>query len=1022
MVIKPILSGFTGRKATFDVEAYPNYILLTFQDSDTGSISRFRIDPDHDIDERQAAKTYTQSLDVLVGYNLAGYDNHILDVMFNGVPVDPKRRSSARRFANCHDIWQHGDAIINESRRVYDPLLHYGERRNGWPLPIDLAQVIAVYGNFPALKLLGLYLGYPILQELPIPPGTILTDQQKRETDAYNVHDMNLTRLVLEYLDKAVEMRRSLGERSGVNLTSHPTGKLGETIIIAAYQREMNRRIAATTPDDEEPEQYRMTKPKQTEWLCGGTDILNNRHKFTNKELQGLYAKIAQHTFRWVKKTTPEGKVEMHTPDFAANIKLGDKTYSFSMGGLHTQDEPLIAESDADYIIRDIDAASYYPALFQMMRLAPRHLDCEVFLSVYDAVRRERLEAKRIGDKVVSDGLKVAVNAVFGKQSDAYSKLLDPQNGAAITINGQLILLCLIDALLAVDGLAVLSANTDGVMVRFPRKHEAQLRQILHDVGSHYAIDFEDDEIARVFREHINSYVCSFANGKPPKRKGSFNDGAEDENFKKNLGRRIVKQAATRFLLDGTPIEDTVRGCTNLNLFIDYAKLTDGWRAEDANGNALQKFNRWYESTDGTSLYKVSDAGKRVKFSNVDSPVLVNDMPAAFPLDLNHQYYIEASQRLVDAVLNPKKKAKRSKKADKLDETERDEWEERQNTDEVDLEWLASLDLNTYRDLYIGKYRFNSYDSMRGVLTALWTNRDFRMSKADLIWCFNSFDSSEGYFQRKDKYKSLMSFINWLVANVVPVEKDVFPQDDAPVSVTVHVMEQEPGAGKTYQKLSRIIADGPRVYWWAINKIDPIAHERHDELMALANQAGVQIDFMPIHTGAEGRGTMKMRIDKRMQEINAHPAKDEVIFVTLITHKTLIDHYLSDVRGTLLVDEPVQVWEQHLHNFHRSYRTLRELLVPQAIGDDYDGDVNGAVDADTQAIRLMLTEEGRRQCDDADWARTASWRQTSLDHRAGRQDQWARVHLHRSVERAWRGRWWRSGRDRAAASQTCCPF
>ena len=58
----------------------------------------------------------------------------------------------------------------------------------------------------------------------------------------------------------------------------------------------------------------------------------------------------------------------------------------------------------------------------------------------------------------------------------------------------------------------------------------------------------------------------------------------------------------------------------------------------------------------------------------------------------------------------------------------------------------------------------------------------------------------------------------------------------------------------------------------------------------------MQVDFMQIHSEAKGRGTMKMRIDARQREIDNHPLKDEMIFVTIITHKTLIDHYLSNVR------------------------------------------------------------------------------------------------------------------------------
>ena len=71
-------------------------------------------------------------------------------------------------------------------------------------------------------------------------------------------------------------------------------------------------------------------------------------------------------------------------------------------------------------------------------------------------------------------------------------------------------------------------------------------------------------------------------------------------------------------------------------------------------------------STNGRMLYKIDANGKWIKFSNVVSPIIVNDMPNVFPDDIDRTYYVDAAQRLVDAVLNPTKKAnKQSKKADK---------------------------------------------------------------------------------------------------------------------------------------------------------------------------------------------------------------------------------------------------------------------------------------------------------------------------------------------------------------------
>ena len=50
MIYKPVLAGFTGEKALFDVESYPNYILFTFENIQTGIIARFRIDADTGVD------------------------------------------------------------------------------------------------------------------------------------------------------------------------------------------------------------------------------------------------------------------------------------------------------------------------------------------------------------------------------------------------------------------------------------------------------------------------------------------------------------------------------------------------------------------------------------------------------------------------------------------------------------------------------------------------------------------------------------------------------------------------------------------------------------------------------------------------------------------------------------------------------------------------------------------------------------------------------------------------------------
>jgi hypothetical protein len=128
MQLKP-LAGFTGRKALFDVETYPNYILLTFHDVDTETTTRFRIDPDNGTDDRKAAEAYYRSLAVAVTYNGHGYDDHILNVAFKGV--------------DCFDVWEHGDQIIHSNGRRHSPFTdRHGDPKPGFPLSLDLAALL----------------------------------------------------------------------------------------------------------------------------------------------------------------------------------------------------------------------------------------------------------------------------------------------------------------------------------------------------------------------------------------------------------------------------------------------------------------------------------------------------------------------------------------------------------------------------------------------------------------------------------------------------------------------------------------------------------------------------------------------------------------------------------------------------------------------------------------------------------------------------------------------------------------
>jgi hypothetical protein len=353
MSIKPVLTGFAGRKAICDTETYPNYILIKFENVETGEVTQFVVDETRN--DSKAAFAYFQSLSAVVGYNSHGFDDFILDLAFKGV--------------DSQTIYELADLLINgDARRGGSPFLdRQGNPKHGHPLSIDLAQILRrKVGEkngkpmfaFPSLKSLGSRFGYPYLKTLPISPGTLLIDEQKALIDSYNDHDIAITRLLVQHLDAALEMRRVLGEQYGVNLTSRADAKLAEIIVSTGYVKAMNDKIMEEWQQDEEPEYFKLEPPRKCEWVCGGSDILSKQHSFSDPELVTLVNKVRGWSLHWHRVTDTTGLVKMEKPSFGAKVLLGGKVYSFGLGGIHSEDEPLVISADDEHALTDIDVSS----------------------------------------------------------------------------------------------------------------------------------------------------------------------------------------------------------------------------------------------------------------------------------------------------------------------------------------------------------------------------------------------------------------------------------------------------------------------------------------------------------------------------------------------------------------------------------------------------------------------------------------------------------------------------------------
>ena len=77
-----------------------------------------------------------------------------------------------------------------------------------------------------------------------------------------------------------------------------------------------------------------------------------------------------------------------------------------------------------------------------------------------------------------------------------------------MTINGQLILLKLIEELDRVEGVRILSANTDGLLIHHPRKVLDQVQEAMKRVRAIYSLNkFDVVDVQRLCRATVNEYT-----------------------------------------------------------------------------------------------------------------------------------------------------------------------------------------------------------------------------------------------------------------------------------------------------------------------------------------------------------------------------------------------------------------------------------------------------------------------------------------------------------------------------------
>lgn len=595
----------------FDIETYRDYFLVSFLNIDTGNVRTFEAFDGQELDRdtlRAIVRKYRQ-------------------VSFNGINFDLPLLTMAMGGASVEAIKSVADKIIKNNMRYWQLGIE--------PVQADHIDLIEVAPGIASLKMYAGRLHAPKMQDLPIDPDASINSNDPIEVDGctltepadkraalrrYCVNDLHNTKLLFETFAAQIELREQMGEQYGVDLRSKSDAQIAEAVIVHEVEKITGRRIEKQDP-------FRLAGQTFKYRLPGFIKAAS--------ALQQTIAVVTAVDF------TVAGNGTVQMPKEIANLKIciGNSTYKMGIGGLHSMEKSVTHRSDDEFVIIDRDVASYYPNIILNCGLKPANMG-EHFTKVYRSIVQRRLAAKARGDKITAETLKIVVNGSFGKFGSPYSRLYSPTLLIQTTVTGQLALLMLIEILEA-EGIAVVSANTDGIVMKCPRGKQILCELIVWEWEAVTGFTTEETRYTVLASRDVNSYVAVKADGY--KVKGAFAPPKPVGSSWPNPTTQVCADAVVAYLRHGKPIEETIRECRDVRQFVSIRTVKGG--AIDQSGAYLGKAVRWYYACGVTGPLRYKLNGYTVAKTEGARPLM--QLPDTLPDDLDLDWYIREAQTML---------------------------------------------------------------------------------------------------------------------------------------------------------------------------------------------------------------------------------------------------------------------------------------------------------------------------------------------------------------------------------------
>lgn len=526
--------------------------------------------------------------DIWIGYNTKQYDKYILQAIING--VNPK--------------------LVN------DYIIGGG---NGWELFRDRLDInlydCMIMGK--SLKQLESYFGVDIREsEVDFNLDRPLTDTERASNIKYCKSDVYNTALVFMHNKQEFEAQIGL-----IKLSCSSLSDLSKT------KAQLSAKILEAKPL---PVQL-----LQQEWAFEYNQCVKD-YNYKHKDVLQFFDSLRE-------SKDPKAKYE---------CELYGVPHTFALGGLHGAIPNYIHSVNTKEYIVHIDVASYYPHIMTEWGYLTRAVpSIQKFIDIMEL----RLKYKKEKNPLQAP-LKIVINGSYGQSGAGklldngtyklLSPMFDPRRMREVCINGQLMLLQLIEDLEQFD---LIQSNTDGLVYRIPIEHMDEVKSIVKAWEKRTKMTMEYDYTTLIAQRDVNNYIAVFDNGKI-ERKG----GAVKESKPCDYDLPIVKDAITEYFVHGIPVDEYINNVNDLAPFMKTYKLMGSYvRAlhgdEQQQGKVFRVFASrsrkdkcLYKQKEGKNPEKFAGCPMRCKIINTDIRGLV------VPEWLDKKWYIEQAKKEIE--------------------------------------------------------------------------------------------------------------------------------------------------------------------------------------------------------------------------------------------------------------------------------------------------------------------------------------------------------------------------------------